>query len=646
MGKKKVASCSTGDATSRKERASGWGRSSFSAGDLRKLQKSGLLSAMTEVNIPGKEVVPRPKEGWRVIFLAFILCGLSVPAHEFLHGLLFVYGMQLHQLTPNSILHIACFITLCECFLGIHPHWGMWRRIFFIRRNASKDAVHDVGSAIISVRAEADYFDFKMAESVQNWHKKWFYIKDEKGHTFLSCLPPLPEEGEIPEVAADAEGETPEAAAGQEIAETDEDEAFNSAHTETSIPPTNCQDEGTKGKRKDEEETPKDPATEHAKILLAFIKTPAKTLSPREETVDSPRLEEPTKIPRAPPKKRTKKTNANKGIKIFENPPIPSMDDPIALEMMDMAISYIRFRDEASELSAALMKSEKHAEELEEKLKATEVALEDARAQATTKEEEWEEEKSKMATREADIHQRLEALNDSFIKKVGDSYEMPEDQRTDPLLDSVTILEANSVRVCNVLVRARRAFKRLFGNFFPKQKEPEDILDLADVFNAEQDEALDYRRAATKTGVEVAMATAHGENVKWDKPSPDDWVDPEFASGPSQQESMPEGPSTSEVADPTTQSSEPLPDTGGTQHFEELQSELKILKDQIVVALSKVKRAAECEDYLLDLISRVNDDLLCVQLNPVTETKRIKACINALMGISAGIGSAFWTDHK
>ena len=88
--------------------------------------------------------------------------------------------MQLHQLTPNSILHIACFITLCECFLGIHPHWGLWRRIFFIWRNATKTTIHNVGGAIISIRPEAKYFDFKMAESVQNWRKKWFYIKDEK----------------------------------------------------------------------------------------------------------------------------------------------------------------------------------------------------------------------------------------------------------------------------------------------------------------------------------------------------------------------------------------------------------------------------------------------------------------------------------
>ena len=76
--------------------------------------------------------------------------------------------MQLHQLTPNAILHIACFITLCECVLGIHPHWGLWKRLYFVRWNASSTTIHDVGGAIISLRPEADYFDFKTAESIQN----------------------------------------------------------------------------------------------------------------------------------------------------------------------------------------------------------------------------------------------------------------------------------------------------------------------------------------------------------------------------------------------------------------------------------------------------------------------------------------------
>jgi hypothetical protein len=77
-----------------------------------------------------------------------------------------VYDVQLNQLTPNSILHIVCFIMLCESFLGVNPHLGMWKRIFFLRRNAFKDQIHNIGGAIISIHLEVGYFNFKMADYV------------------------------------------------------------------------------------------------------------------------------------------------------------------------------------------------------------------------------------------------------------------------------------------------------------------------------------------------------------------------------------------------------------------------------------------------------------------------------------------------
>jgi hypothetical protein len=115
-----------------------------------------------------------------VIFLAFLLCGLSFPAHKFLRGILFVYGVQLHQLMPNSILHIACFVTLCESFLGIEPHWNLWKFFFRLRPSVSLSKKPELGRAVVSVHAEAHYLEFNMAASVQGWRKKWFYIKDQK----------------------------------------------------------------------------------------------------------------------------------------------------------------------------------------------------------------------------------------------------------------------------------------------------------------------------------------------------------------------------------------------------------------------------------------------------------------------------------
>jgi hypothetical protein len=106
--------------------------------------------------------------------------GLSLPAHEFLRGLLFVYGVQLHQLTSNSILHIACFITLCESFLGIEPHFLLWKFLFRLRPSVALAKKPELGGAVFSICAESQYLEFSMATSVQGWRTKWFYIKDRK----------------------------------------------------------------------------------------------------------------------------------------------------------------------------------------------------------------------------------------------------------------------------------------------------------------------------------------------------------------------------------------------------------------------------------------------------------------------------------
>jgi hypothetical protein len=132
------------------------------------------------VDFPGDKVVPTPPAGYRVMFLAFLFHGLSLPAHEFLCGLLFVYGVQLHQLTPNSLLHIAYFITLCEAFLGIDPHWVLWKLLFRLHPSGSLTKIPKLGGAIVSVQYELHYLEFKMAQSVQGWRQKWFYIKDQK----------------------------------------------------------------------------------------------------------------------------------------------------------------------------------------------------------------------------------------------------------------------------------------------------------------------------------------------------------------------------------------------------------------------------------------------------------------------------------
>jgi hypothetical protein len=144
--------------------------------ELSQAEKMGLLkNTPAESLAAGPVIIPRPPPGFRVLFIAFLLRGLSLPPHPFLCGLLFAYGIQLHDLNPNTILHIACFITLCECFLGIEPHWVLWHRIFIIRRPLQ----FQTGGFSCQVRPDVPYFSLQTPENNPGWRMKWFYAKDK-----------------------------------------------------------------------------------------------------------------------------------------------------------------------------------------------------------------------------------------------------------------------------------------------------------------------------------------------------------------------------------------------------------------------------------------------------------------------------------
>ena len=76
------------------------------------------------------ENFPNPQKGEHVCFVPFLLRGLGFPIHPFLRGLLEFYGIQLHHLTPGSILNISGFVALCEMFLGCEPHFELLRKYF------------------------------------------------------------------------------------------------------------------------------------------------------------------------------------------------------------------------------------------------------------------------------------------------------------------------------------------------------------------------------------------------------------------------------------------------------------------------------------------------------------------------------------
>ena len=160
-----------------RKKAGDWRCSSVPAKTFAFLQKEGQIPQDANCyRKPEKdEEVPHPRKDERVVFTDHFPRGFSFPLHPFFRALLYVYGIQLHDLPPNAIQHISCFIVLCECFLGIHPHWALWKRIFSVKIHTESPAEGEkyglpctTGAFGIQVTKNVAYSDMKFLASVQN----------------------------------------------------------------------------------------------------------------------------------------------------------------------------------------------------------------------------------------------------------------------------------------------------------------------------------------------------------------------------------------------------------------------------------------------------------------------------------------------
>ena len=96
--------------------------SSVKEKDITKLREAGYLAKEIAHRLLAKgQIVPTPKPNERVVFIPHFVRGLGFPLHPFFRGLMFYYGLDFHDLAPNSFLHISAFIVMCEALLRIPP---------------------------------------------------------------------------------------------------------------------------------------------------------------------------------------------------------------------------------------------------------------------------------------------------------------------------------------------------------------------------------------------------------------------------------------------------------------------------------------------------------------------------------------------
>ena len=76
---------------------------------------------------------------------------------------MFYYGLDFHDLAPNFVLNIV----VCEAFLRIKPHFGLWLLIFCMKPKIVSDQQAECGGAMVGKMPNVIWLDGSFAETVK-----------------------------------------------------------------------------------------------------------------------------------------------------------------------------------------------------------------------------------------------------------------------------------------------------------------------------------------------------------------------------------------------------------------------------------------------------------------------------------------------
>ena len=121
------------------------------------------------------------------MFVSHFLQGLGFALNLFVRGLMFYYGLDFHDLAPNSVLLILAFIVACEAFLRTPPHFGLWLKTFNVKLQMIEGEQAECAGALVSKLASAVWIKGSFKESSDLWQQEWFYITEPHGSMWAAA---------------------------------------------------------------------------------------------------------------------------------------------------------------------------------------------------------------------------------------------------------------------------------------------------------------------------------------------------------------------------------------------------------------------------------------------------------------------------
>jgi hypothetical protein len=154
------------------------------------VSESDLLRLVDVGVLPPKELcswliccgvtVPTEDTHDSVVYVPFLIRGLALPISPFFRSLLDFYNLNLTHLNPNSILQISIFVHLCEAYLRIHPHFGLWKYLYHCRPRMTGGQHQLVGGASLEMHRgrKTKYLDTPLKDIIKGWRLEWFIVEN------------------------------------------------------------------------------------------------------------------------------------------------------------------------------------------------------------------------------------------------------------------------------------------------------------------------------------------------------------------------------------------------------------------------------------------------------------------------------------
>jgi hypothetical protein len=159
-----------------------FGVSRMSLARVQNMQRLGYFGGGVG-RVPRAEEVPKP-EGELVVFEAFFITGLRLPAHRFVSEVLQNFKVQVHQLTPNAVVALAKYVWATTSYGG-QPSVEVFAKQYCLHWQKRKigQKIAQFGSCTFTLKSGKT--SMEVVELVPcarnkwgNWWDYWFYVSE------------------------------------------------------------------------------------------------------------------------------------------------------------------------------------------------------------------------------------------------------------------------------------------------------------------------------------------------------------------------------------------------------------------------------------------------------------------------------------